>query len=82
MTTPVQHPASNSESRKRMTLAVDYAPIVRRAREYIAAEMDAASPAVVVSWCETNNGEVVELTLSDLMSVVYLASIAARGERP
>ena len=46
---------------------------LRRVNDYIAAEMDAASPAVIVAYCETNSGETVELTLSDLVSVAYMA---------
>ena len=53
--------------------AADYAPSVAAVREYLAAEMDAASPSAVVAYCETNGGDVVELTLSDLVSVAHLA---------
>lgn len=51
----------------------DYAPAAARVAEYVAAEMDAASPSAVVAYCETNGGETVELTLSDLVSVAHLA---------
>ena len=53
--------------------AQDYAAAVKAVREYLSAEFDAASPSAVVAYCETNGGEVVELTLSDLVSVAHLA---------
>ena len=46
--------------------------------EYLAAEMDAATPSTVVAYCETTSGDVLELTLSDLVSVTYLAAEATR----
>lgn len=58
--------------------AQDYTPAVNRVMEYLAAEMDAASPAVVIAYCETNSGDVMELTLSDLVSVTHLASEATK----
>ena len=56
----------------------DYKPAVDRLLEYLAAEMDAASPSGVVAYCETNDGDVVELALSDLVSVAHLASEVTR----
>lgn len=56
----------------------DYKPAVDRVMEYLAAEMDAASPATVVAYCETNAAETVELTLSDLVSVAHLAAEVTR----
>ena len=46
---------------------------LRRVNDYIAAEMDAAPPAVIVAYCETSAGGTVELTLSDRVSVAYMA---------
>ena len=51
----------------------DYAGSVVAVREYLAAELDAASPSAVVAYCETSGGDVVELTLSDLVSTAHLA---------
>ena len=56
----------------------DYRPAVNRVLEYLAAEMDSASPAVVVAYCETESGDVVELDLSDLVSVAHVAAEATR----
>lgn len=56
----------------------DYTSAVNRVLEYLAAEMDAVSPAAVVAYCETTGGDVIELTLSDLVSVTHLASEATR----
>lgn len=52
----------------------DYLPATNRVLEYLTAEIDAASPATVLAYCETKSGDVIELTLSDLMSVAYLAA--------
>lgn len=59
----------------------DYRPAVNAVLEYVAAEMDAATPAVVIAYCETNSGEVVELTLSDLVSVTHVAAEVTRDAR-
>lgn len=56
----------------------DYKPSADRVLEYLTAEMNSASPAIVVAYCETESGDVVELTLSDLMSVGYLAGEVTR----
>jgi hypothetical protein len=60
-----------------MTLK-DARPAVDRVLEYLSAEMNAASPAAVVAYCETVSGEVLELTLSDLVSVAYVAGEVTR----
>ena len=56
----------------------DYRPAVNRVLEYLAAEMDSASPAVTIAYCETVGGDVVELDLSDLVSVAHLAAEVTR----
>jgi frataxin-like iron-binding protein CyaY len=56
----------------------DYKPAVDRVMEYLAAEMDAASPSEVIAYCETTKGDVLELTLDDLVSVAFLGAAATQ----
>jgi hypothetical protein len=69
-----------SEPRRRVAVVQDYAPSVSRVLDYLDAEMNAASPAAVVAYCETGSGEVVELSLSDLVSTAHLAAWAVQRD--